>query len=301
LTGEAIAASILGKPLGDGTKQPSTGINYRPSVLRQAYLSGKVSNITGVNFFKRNGSQQIQDVIKANRVILDAAEQKYLEELELITERELLTKTDQWQAETRNSLSAGNRSWLATIAKGALTYAAYKVLRAAALGELTNLLKTDMAKMASDTFRQIQTQMSQYFQLGQTYGIDPEEWVYKIPRETACSECLRLHLNDDGSYKLYKLADVAGNINMKGSAWDFTIGPVHPHCYCILHRVVMTPPPQGPNDKFARIRAEALKPKSLQKVKTAEIKAMKKSVNPLVDNFQKSLKALLEEDPTQQE
>jgi hypothetical protein len=120
----------------------------------------------------------------------------------------------------------------------------------------------------SDTDRILQTSMSYFFQQGQTSEASDDAEVYKIPAPGACKHCLSLHLKPDGSPKLYKLADVRGesNIGVPQYAWSFTLGPVHPHCYCLLFFAEQDAPPKA-NKDLAAARADALQPK-----KTADLR-----------------------------
>ena len=102
--------------------------------------------------------------------------------------------------------------------------------------------------------------MNGYFQQGQMSGVDQEEFVYKVPRLMACEVCYRLHVLPNGDPVIYSLSEVAGNSNYGAPkwAWQFTIGPTHPYCYCILFRVTQKKPPKQSAKKRTR-RRELLK------------------------------------------
>lgn len=106
--------------------------------------------------------------------------------------------------------------------------------------------------------RFLQTEVAKFFQRGQVSEVSPEEEIYKLPRPQACQHCMRLHLERDGSPKIYRLRDVQGstNVGKKPAAWTFVLGPVHPHCYCTLYRVSKRPP--APSELMANARAESL-------------------------------------------
>lgn len=76
-------------------------------------------------------------------------------------------------------------------------------------------------------------------QHGQTSNWDRTDMVWKKPRVTACPVCLQLHLNPDGSPKLYRLSKVRGvsNVGKKPRDWEFVLGPTHPNSIARGQRV----------------------------------------------------------------
>jgi len=106
--------------------------------------------------------------------------------------------------------------------------------------------------------------MNNFFQEAQMADIDGEEIVYKQPRVSACPHCLRICVKPDGKMRRFKLKDVAGNSNVgrRAENWVFTIGPIHPYCYCVLYRE--TDVDKGPHASLAGALAASLG-KSLKK------------------------------------
>lgn len=71
--------------------------------------------------------------------------------------------------------------------------------------------------------------------------------VYKLPRPSACKDCVRLHL-DAGAPRIFDLADLQANgtnVGVPRASWQAVVGPTHPWCACSLHRVpsLVTMPP----------------------------------------------------------
>ena len=110
--------------------------------------------------------------------------------------------------------------------------------------------------MQLDIDRLVQSEMNNYFQQGQMAEVDGEEIVYKIPRVGACRHCLRIHLHPDGTPRKFKLKDVSGNSNygLPAYAWQFSIGPLHPYCYCVLYREIDKPPPKEKSAAAKRLK-----------------------------------------------
>lgn len=70
-----------------------------------------------------------------------------------------------------------------------------------------------------------------------------EAQVAVVPETTACSDCRRLALGDDGAPIVWPVAELLAhgtNVGIRDkSAWQATIWPIHPRCHC--DRVVVPP------------------------------------------------------------
>lgn len=102
-----------------------------------------------------------------------------------------------------------------------------------------------------------QTKLMDFFQIGQISMWPGESLVYKVPSHvTACKQCLRIHLTSSGEFRLFMLQDIQGNsnVNERPTSWVFTVGPVHPYCYCVLHNAELDPPKF--NEPLAKARIE---------------------------------------------
>lgn len=260
--GGAYNIYMIGRSLGQSVTQAFAAAisNRKLTVLEQSFLAGKVAGVLGTNALRLMTQEQLVSWIQTNNLSLSDAEQATLSQLRNDTERWVAGKTEEWQRKFRTAIANADRDWRATIQKGRFTDAAARsVARNAALEELLSNLGITNAGFNTQVDRLLQTEMHTYFQQGQISGMDGEEYVYKVPRLTACPHCMRLHLHLDGEPKKYKLADVAGNSNwgLPAYAWSFTIGPVHPHCYCLLFRTSDVNP--GPNKERAAARNNVLK------------------------------------------
>jgi len=131
--------------------------------------------------------------------------------------------------------------------------------RGRTLRGLSSALAGQAIKLTAEMDRMLQTDHFQYFQQGQMAAVDQEELVYKIPRLTAEIQCMRLHIGRDGEPIKYVLREVQGNSNVGRAPddWVFTIGPVHPNCYCVLQRELQKASP-GPNDTLRDARGGAV-------------------------------------------
>lgn len=90
-----------------------------------------------------------------------------------------------------------------------------------------------------DWERVVRTEMQQSFHEGNLAAIreqDPrgDPLVYKLVRDGACRDCLRIWTEPDGAPRLYALTEVErggpNNAGRKRDQWVATIGPTHPNC-----------------------------------------------------------------------
>lgn len=246
-----------GSGAGFGVR-PRAGLTY----LEQAYLAGKIAKEIGTDALTSMSTAQIQNWINENPITLTNADRATLRSLKRNTDRWLQGRASNWSDKFRQSIALAGNEWRAYITQGeGESHRAKRLARNQALQELLSDLRGQNKTIQADVFRLLQTEMHSYFQEGQTSEVDGEELVYKIPRASACPHCLRLHTKPDGSPKTYRLKDVRGNSNWGKRAWQwkFTIGPVHPHCYCRLYRVSDKPLSQTGNAVLATARREALR------------------------------------------
>lgn len=305
------------------------------TMVEQAFLAGKLAREVGVDALKKMTEQEIADLVFERGLALTAAEQAKVQALSRDTQRWLKGRNDAWAQRVRGKMADANQGWRSvisgmTIAEAQAVSVAtnpalveslspsglarvnaaadaiearalsslgveVSVTRQGALASLVDDVAEDLAVYRGDMDRIVQSEMNMFFQEGQMHGIGDDEEVYKIPRNSACKHCLRIHLKADGSPKIYKLKAVRVNSNRgkKPYSWGFVVGPTHPHCYCILHRVKEKKPP-GPNATLASaISASKLK-KSLSLVDALEdvhfddppeyVKALMKSIKDTVED-----------------
>ncbi|MBI4869246.1 MAG: hypothetical protein HY816_20080 [Candidatus Wallbacteria bacterium] len=90
-----------------------------------------------------------------------------------------------------------------------------------------------------DFERVVRTEMQQAFHEGNVTAIreqekDPDPLVYKLVRDEACRDCLRLWTEPDGAPRLYPLSELErngpNNAGRKRAEWVATVGPSHPNC-----------------------------------------------------------------------
>lgn len=210
----------------------------RLSLLDQTYLAGRIASEIGVQKMKSMSTQQLTEWLQENDVQMTPADRAQLTKLHRDTERWLKGRSDAWQNKIRQVLSRGDRDFSALLTLSRLEDAAQMTaMRTASIEEMIAIMEDVIGEMAGEANRLLQTETATYFQHGQTTNRKKSEIVYKVPRAGACMHCRRLHLNSDGTYKKYRLGDIIGNSNigLPASAWQFTVGPVHPYCYCVLH------------------------------------------------------------------
>jgi len=245
--GSAFSAYTIGRGLGQTipTAISSAVSTSRMTVLEQSYMAGKVASLLGPNALKTMSKDQIAQWVYNNNVQLNDREKAHLAQMRNDTERWLESRTDAVQSKYRLAIANADRDWRSVLVKGTFVDAAARsVARNSALTELVSALTGETESFTSQIDRLLQTELHSYFQQGQIVDKDEDELVYKVPRPAACDYCLDLHTNSDGSPKMYRLSDVIGNSNwgVPAYAWQFTIGPVHPHCYCILYMASQNEP-----------------------------------------------------------
>lgn len=255
-----IGRDIIGRQITRGMEM---GVDLSATtLLEDAFIAGKAVQVLGEAQVKTMTAQQLR-TWASMYTTMTPAENAALSAIREDTVKWLAGRSEVWKQDIRKTLAKANKEYKATVETTAVVDAEVIAnLRTAAklqlIGELRNIGK----RMTSDADKVVQTEMAAYFQQGQISQMTGETEVYKVPRPTACKHCFRLHLNPEGSPRIYKLSEVLGNANegMPAYAWMFTIGPVHPYCYCLL-RTVEGQPPAGKNDALAFLRKQALAPR----------------------------------------
>lgn len=204
----------------------------------QAFILGKLVRTAGNKVSKKLSLSELQQWTYDNNVSLSSTEQATLDLLKDDSVTYLRNWAEEWKKDLINLILRANRQWRAEIA-GTSDQKKINAMRKKALKEIQEGIDRILSKIEGNVQRLIQSELAQYYQNAQVVGLEGDELVYKIPRENACEHCKELHLNSDGSPKVYKLKDVMGNSNYGSApyAWGFTIGPVHPYCACTLHIV----------------------------------------------------------------
>lgn len=206
--------------------------------LEQAFILGKLIRTAGNQVPRKLSTKDLQQWTYENNVTLSTTEQATLDLLKDDSVAYLRNWAEEWKKALTVLVLKANRQWRAAIAA---TSDQKKIerMRKEALREFQDGIDRLLAKVEGNVQRLIQTELAQYYQNAQVVGLGGDELVYKVPRESACEHCKELHLKGDGTPKIFKLKDVVGNSNYGSApyAWGFTIGPVHPFCYCILHIV----------------------------------------------------------------
>ena len=220
----------------------------------RAFMAGKIASHSGVDAIRRMSTRQLTRVLEQAPNTITSVDEAVLEQLKRNSSRTLSNLFQNVSRGIAQAISRANDRWQSALANASPDFPPVRqeFLRALRF-EVEDLLEST----TSQSQRIVQTELALYQQQGAITGAPRDEMLYKIPRPTAEAQCLRLHLNADGSPKLYKLSDVAGNSNrgLPPSAWQFVIGPVHPFCMCILHRVGVDGDPPGANRSFADKRA----------------------------------------------
>lgn len=245
--------------------------------LEQSFLAGKMASQIGTNRLRTMSEGEIVSWLRTANLELTVADQAILNQLRQDTERWLTGRSEAWQARIRTDLASADRAWRATLSTGSFAdQSARSLARNSALTELMDRLRDQATQIRADVSRLVQSEMNNYFQQGQVSEYDRQEMVYKVPRLMACEHCIRVCTNFDGTPILYPLEEVMGNSNfgLPAYAWEFTIGPIHPYCYCILYSTLDEPPYDAGSGEAAgrRERRKELK-KSLTKSNSCGVPA----------------------------
>ena len=251
----------IGRELGQTiTQSASSALGLttagRLTFLESAFVAGKAASSIGTDALRKMTEPELVRWIRINNVTLTPADRVTIEAMKNNTERWLQGRSAAWQAKMRAEIAVADQAWRATLASTSFANAqALAAARSSALRNLVNRIDDGTAAWQSDIDRLVQSEMNSYFQEAQVASLSGEEIVYKIPRITACPHCLRICVNTDGSFKRFRLQDVQGNSNVgaPARAWVFTIGPIHPYCYCVLYRE--TDKDLGPRQGLANAKA----------------------------------------------
>jgi len=106
-------------------------------------------------------------------------------------------------------------------------------------GQLSKL----WGQVSSDVKRIVETETTQARNISVLDGIsriaamrgddDPTVFFVVVRDASLCEECRRLHLNEDGSPRVYKMSELGHGYHKKGED-DPKVGGLHPHCRCVL-------------------------------------------------------------------
>jgi len=252
---------LVGRQLGGSVlKSVADALGVTPvsklTFLEQSYLAGKAAQELGTDKLRTLSQEQLIDWLRTNSIQLTAADQVTLDQMKKETLRWIEGRSDAWQAQIRQDIGLANSQWRAVLATSAFTdAAAMSIARNSALLDLKDAVSDTVGEYDGQASRLLQTQMAAFFQQGQVANRSGDEMVYKVPRATACRKCIELHWSK-GAPKLYRLKDVLGNSNvgLPQYAWKFTVGPTHPHCYCMLYFESDRPVKSLPGMDFAPLK-----------------------------------------------
>jgi len=258
----SFSAFAIGRELGQSFIQAvSSGLGLttagRLSFLESAFIAGKAAQLLGTDRLRRMTESELVAWLRVNNVQLTASERTMLNQMKDNTERWLLGRSTAWQQRMRAEIAVVDTQWRSTLANTNFRDAqALTIARSAALGNLLNRIEDSAADWIPDVDRLVQSEMNNYFQTAQVTGLSGEEIVYKQPRASACRHCLRICVTSGGDLRRFRLSDVSGNSNVgtRAESWVFTIGPIHPYCYCVLYRE--TDINKGPQQALKEARAE---------------------------------------------
>jgi hypothetical protein len=264
----ALRAVNIGRTTTRATRQ-EIGLGSALTPLEQSFVAGKLAGAVGVTPVRKMTANQLRRGLDATGVsTLTTKDRMALEALRRQNAQAMVNRLARWESQLAAAVHNANVRWAGALEAGEVPLSGIGRREAArrALAGLAEEMK-DLTTQAGAGMNQLtQTSMAQSFQQGQAQNASPNDIVYKIPRMTAEKHCMRLHLNSDGTYRRYVYRLVAGNTNIgrKPPDWVFTIGPVHPHCYCILRfeRKQKEPgaqePVPGPNKALADQREKTL-------------------------------------------
>lgn len=247
--------------LGKWTRDYALGGSGTPFLTR-VYLMGRAARSMNPDDVKLWTEHRFKQELKKAGYKKTPLDESFLATLIAQTEKWIAAAIGDLEKSVRAEVMKAEAEWTRQIyardSKGAMKKSLWDNLRASLMKTLAQGIEKVLSSFQANLDRLFQTEVAKYFQYGQTAGLPRDELVYKIPRPTACPHCMRLHLNADGSPRVYRLGDVLGssNVGKKDYEWGFTIGPVHPHCYCILYTVEKRPP--HPSKMLAQARKESL-------------------------------------------
>lgn len=240
-------------------------------IMEQVYIAGKVAAKIGPNKLKKMSEKDLKAWVDKNGLARTVNDKAFLATLESQANMMMAGVLDTLNRKIRQSIDQADKQWTKELMlrdqTGNLQKSIWSDLRDSAFGRFFRNMGDIFTGFRDNLDGFVQTVAAQFFQTGQQSEIGGDELIYKIPRETACPYCMSLHLDDSGDYRIYRLDDVVGNSNIgvPAAEWEFTIGPVHPNCYCILYRVEQDPPVR--NEDLADAREETV---GAYREKTAE-------------------------------
>lgn len=252
---EAVASAFSTYSIGKELRQagspeilaafaPSSGMSslsgFSLTYLETSYLAGKAASMIGLTKLKAMSESELTDWVRTHNLTLTSGDKAILDGLRADTERSISARLGVWQQRVREAISSAETQWQTALALGKLKKPEVETAFRSEMLDTLGRKFIDIERMnLGELMKVSQTEMSMFFQRGQVALLPGDTYVYKVPRPAACSNCLRVHLNKNGTPKMMKLSDVLGESNRKTPAplWTWTLGPLHPYCYCELHVV----------------------------------------------------------------
>lgn len=258
------SAFLIGRELGQRTIIPasaSLGL-ASPSqwtVMEIAYIAGKLVQTIGYQQARRMSEDQLVNWIRNNQVRLEAYDRIAVRKMQTDTERWVQNRSGVWTERLRSQLVRADSEFVASLTTGRFNDSkGLADLRNGMLAALMARLVSMKGSMVSEVDRLVQTEVNGFFQRGLISGVPGNRYVYKQPRMSACKHCIRICVTPGGGFRKHRLTDVIGasNIGLPAIAWRFTVGPIHPYCYCVLKYVDVQPPRNS--KRYAELYEEAI-------------------------------------------
>lgn len=200
---------------------------YNPEYgLEAVFLVGKLATSSSSDAPLKMSTKEAVHKARQYGIKLSVEDRAVLDTLKATTNAWLASVQDDLNKRIRVAIVTAEEDYAHQLmvrdSKGVLRKSLWKDIKELALGALSFSVAHILEYFEASLDRFMQTELAKYFQKGQVADVKYEEEVYKMPRPQACPHCMRLHLNGDGSPKIYKLKDVSGNSNVgrKAAEWQ---------------------------------------------------------------------------------
>ena len=252
--GDLVSSYTLSTPSFPTPRTPVQYL-YQIGVLSAEVGTRRVKDASQVKIDEMLVELGIDNLTPAQKARVDILEETYMDRLSKTTRLNL--------AVTEAIINSHNHEWSEEVLSGEATVEEKREATVEAYGDIVS----QQQKAHSEYKSAVRDITTLALMVAITGEMTSEEYMYKVPRSVgACPYCLRIYIGPDGKPVRVKVSQVSGasNIGRKPNQYQWTIGPLHPNCYCILYRESVDGPPKK-SDSRTQQRAEALKPKPSQR------------------------------------
>lgn len=218
--------------------------------IEDAYLYGVLLAALEDPSTREMGLADLRAYLRANPVPLTERERRAVELAEHRAAQHIMGLGNRIEQETGALLIEADQALRVELEEVVREELAENILRRETIAQLKSNLGHRSKDWTRDWVRIAVTEKHDALQEGKAQQLRKEHgadvFVAKIPQSGACEACLKLHLDESGKPRIFKLSELEANGTNVGRArwgsarrepWRAVVGSTHPFCACLLIRV----------------------------------------------------------------